>query len=162
MNSENDHFPGYDLRGCMVIGSVASLCPIFVFLFLAFISYHPVFNTSTIDEMLDYGRIFFISFLSYFASALITYNYRESLAGKLPIWAPVSLLGSILFVAIFTAWELINVGLGGVKDQSGGVAQIGWWMLVSSFFLTTIVSMFTAIASYIYELVLDEQSVRQT
>ena len=160
MNSENDHFPGYDLRGCMVIGSVASLCPIFVFLFLASISYHPVFNTSTIDEMLDYGRIFFISFLSYFSMAVAVWKSRNWFARKFPIWFPVSVLGSILFVTLFAAWQLVDLLLGRVQDQWSGAAQIFWGMLISVFFLSIFTGIVTTIASNAYELMAEDPSIK--
>jgi hypothetical protein len=160
MNSDRQQFPGYDLRGSIFVGAVASLCPIFLFLFLAFISYHQVFNTTTIDEMLSYGRIFLISFFAYFSVAVAVWKFRNLFARKFPIWFAVSVLGSILFVTLFAAWQLVDLLMGRVQDQLSGAGQIFWGMLISVFFLSVFTGIVTTIASSAYELIAKDPSIK--
>ncbi|MBK6750212.1 MAG: hypothetical protein KA956_00475 [Pyrinomonadaceae bacterium] len=148
--NEGAHFSGYDLRSTNFVGSVASFCPIFSFLLLAFISYHPVFITTTIDEMVSYWQIFAVSVFAYLAAALVTWKSAKTLSTKVSVWFPISMVGSILFTAAFMLWEAMNILLGRTENQSEG-DQLALWILYSTLFLIVLSGICTSISFSIYD-----------
>ena len=151
MKSEPVYFSSYDLSAIIVTGAAASICPIFFVFFLAYISYHPVFNTSTIDEMISYGQIFAISFIAYFGASVVVWKYGNGLSKLVPSFFPVSILGSFLFTAIYSILVITNSSHGRTEDSSGGIYQIIGWLFYATLFLSILTAVFSAIASAIYD-----------
>jgi magnesium-transporting ATPase (P-type) len=153
MESEVSDTPGYDLRECVVLGGSASTGIILTFFFLEYISYHPILNTSTINEMLIYAQLFFISFFSYFAAAVAVWKLGRHLSKKLPLWFPISVIGSVLFSFSFAL--MVHVA----EPTESSLRQVFLLTMYFSVFLTLFTAIFTSIASSIYGLLGKDSSI---
>ena len=153
MESEVSDTAGYDLRECVVLGGSASAGIILTFFFLEYISYHPIFKTSTIDEMMSYAQFFFISFFSYFAAAVAVWKLGRHLSKKLPLWFPISVIGSVLFSFSFAIMAYIT------ESAESSLKQVLFLTMSFSVFLTLFMAIFTSIASSIYGLLGKDPSI---
>ena len=141
---------GYDLRESLILGGSASIGVILTFFFLDRISYHPVFNTSTIDEMVSYAQIFFISFFSYFAAAVTVWKWGSRLSRKLPLWFPISTLGSVLFAFSIALLVYATQPSESTFGPNVSCTQVLLYTITFSLCLTLFTGIFTSVASSIY------------
>lgn len=147
MTTQAAQFPGYSLRESLCFGAAASLSPSVATLLLSAISYHDIFQVSVIDEAMSYTQILFMSSSAYIAAALFSFKFRESLSPRLPIWVPIAVIGSLLFLGVFTLWNL---------RAEWGNSELTQFLLYASMFFIIVSAVFGSIALRLRRFVVDD------